>query len=554
MESMKQRLTDAVAGQLAAAPASTAKSELIEELSGNLYRHYLDLTDAGVHPELAFAQAMDCLGDTGELVDYLNSLQPGESLPELVPRPGQGDSGQLDELLKNVEDIVKGVLGKAKSALRDAKDLAEDSLGVSTDELAKGTREKVDQAIQKAKDVVERTATAWSGSDRRPPTAGPVPTLEEEGANQESHPTGPEPGAGGGHRAGGFPPWQFTAGYSRERGGFFAQWEAPDQTAGASPVPLDTPFSGQGLDRLEVQVAGNVTIRMTQPKGGAVVIGGDVDRLEAFRTPDGVLAIRQERRTASSFFFFRRGLACADVTLDLPGRHWKCIRVSTTSGDVELSGEASLDLLSVKTASGDLDVCLPQCQRLSFQSASGDLTWEGCVGELRAETVSGDLDVHGRLSRVGRLMCKSISGDIDWEGSARDAHVQTVSGDIRMCGQLEQIQLASVSGEIEVAGTVSHTARCTSTSGSICLESAQLPLQMELSSKSGDCGARIPDNGPFTVRCRTASGRFQSQFFSGGLGGRQGTFTHRPDRAASGQPIPVYQISSISGDLYLNRY
>ena len=47
MDEMKVKLADAVAAKLAAAPQSAAKDELLEELSDNLYRRFLDMTGAG---------------------------------------------------------------------------------------------------------------------------------------------------------------------------------------------------------------------------------------------------------------------------------------------------------------------------------------------------------------------------------------------------------------------------------------------------------------------------------------------------------------------------
>lgn len=532
MNEMQQKFTSAVTAALGAASPSAAKSEVIEELSDNLYQRYLDLTASGTSQEAAYRQALDCLGDTGELVEYLNSLKPDESLPELVLRPGQGDSSQLEDLLKNVEEIVKGALGKAKSALKDAKDMAENSLGVSADDIAKEAREKVGQAFQKARDVMEGTINPGQ-ADGGESTGAPEQEREPSGSSHS---------------------WQFTAGYDKDRGGFYAQWGKPKGGEdGGVPVPLDEPVYGEALTGLDVQVSGDVTIHLTEEEDGDVVIGGDVEQLEAFRSHDGVLTIRQNSQTASSSFFFRRGLYCADVNLRLPRRFWKFIQVSTAAGDVGISGDVALGLVSVKTASGDLDGRLPQCEQFCFRSSSGDLNWEGCAGEIQAETVSGDLTFHGQLSRVERLSCKSVSGDIDWEGSAQQAQFQTVSGDIMLSGQLGQLQATSMSGEVEVAGAVADSARCSSTSGNIRVESTQLPQRMELSSKSGDCQARIPDVGPFCVHFKTTSGRFQSDFFVGSMDGRSNTFTYRKDEASGGN-VPSYRVSSISGNLHLYKY
>lgn len=570
MDNIKMRLTNAVASQLSAAPHSVAKSELIEELSDNLYQRYQDLTAAGTPPEEAYRQALDCLGDTDELVEYLNGLHPDEALPELVLRPDQGDSGQLEDLLKNVEEIVKGALHKAKSALRDAKDITEDNLGISVDDVAKGARDKVGQAFQKAKDMVGAAVSsreaadqagdtmprgdksAWRSDDRKSEVH-----FDEYDDDHGEHPYGADHEEAGeadqGQSKSEDSGWQFSVGYNREKGGFFTQWDGPRGGQAAASIPLDGPVCSGALEGLDVQVSGDVTIRLTEAEDGDVVIGGDIEWLEASRSDDGVLSIRQSAKTASSSFFFGRGLHSADVTLALPRRYWRLLRISTADGDVDIAGDVALGLVTVKTASGDLECRLPQCEQLTFHSASGDLDWEGCAHLLQAETVSGDLTFHGQLSRLGTLTCKSVSGDIDWEGAAQEAQVQTVSGDISLNGQLGRVQATSMSGEVELAGAVAQEARCSSVSGSVRLESAQLPRRMELSSKSGDCEVRIPDTGPFNVHFKTTSGKVRSDFFSGVMGGRSGTFTYRKDDAAGGT-VPAYRISSVSGSLYLNKY
>ena len=67
----KTRMIIAVTNELAAAPQSDAKDDLIEELSENLYQRYTDLLEEGVSEEEAFKRAMDDLGDVNELLAYL---------------------------------------------------------------------------------------------------------------------------------------------------------------------------------------------------------------------------------------------------------------------------------------------------------------------------------------------------------------------------------------------------------------------------------------------------------------------------------------------------
>lgn len=76
MDDMKLKLSESVATRLSAAPASKEKDELIEELSDNLYRRFLEMTGAGLPDEEAFTRALDDLGDVDELLSYLG-VEPG---------------------------------------------------------------------------------------------------------------------------------------------------------------------------------------------------------------------------------------------------------------------------------------------------------------------------------------------------------------------------------------------------------------------------------------------------------------------------------------------
>ena len=88
MDTMRTRFIIAVTERLSAAADSTAKVELIEELSDNLYQRFQELLGNGVPEEEAYRQALEDLGDVEELLAYLESLGPDGSLPrqESAPR------------------------------------------------------------------------------------------------------------------------------------------------------------------------------------------------------------------------------------------------------------------------------------------------------------------------------------------------------------------------------------------------------------------------------------------------------------------------------------
>ncbi len=478
MEEMKRRFLSEVGGRLAAAPDSTAKSELVEELSDNLYRRYQEMAASGMGEQEAFDRAMDELGDTGELVDYLKGLAPDEELPELTLHPydkqdGEGWPGkdELNGLVDEVGDVVRSALDKAGSALLKAKQ-ALDEAGRT------GSWRSNDGSF----------TIHFGGHD------GELGDLDEEleHLDEDLEHLGEE--QGGAQRSAA----------SGDAGGFsYSNNSSATLTFNGDACTIDD--SAQPLRGVDVQtVNGDVTIQLLECENGPIRVEGDVDQLEVKVTENGVLAIRQGR-TASSSFFFLRGLSSADVELYLPRRHWQFIQVSAVNGDVDLERGLELDRLSVKTTSGDLDAEVRGCKRLYFKSASGGLR---CLGV---------------------------------EGSAS---VETMSGDVRLEGRLDQARLKSMSGEVELAGSV-RSARLSSMSGDVRLESALPPEAMELSSKSGDCEARIPDSESFTLRFKTTSGQFRSDFplqrtSQGVIYGSGGSRT--------------YSMSSISGNLSLKRY
>ena len=469
MEDVKLRLADAIAARLSGAPDSAAKAELIEELSDNLYSRYLELMETGAEHEAAFQSAMDNLGDTDELVDYLNGLAPDEPLPG----PEQEDARSrvfvnaddtlidLDDLLKSVNDVIKSAVGAAKDAVHQAK-----------------------SAVKEAAD-----AAAAKDTDRI-----------------------------------------YGFGYDKAKGGWFAQWgEWKGTKAQTGDEPEGPWFHGenawvetrsdgtcavQGRFRaIDVEVGGDISIRMDETENGDVVIGGDIEDITVDAGAGGELTIRQRARTASTGFFFNRGLSSADVELTIPRRRWESIRVSTVNGDIEVESDEPAGTLFIQTVSGDVSGCVGWCEQMS---------------------------VH------------AVNGDIEWHGGAGRAELESVSGDVELEGHFESLQISSVSGDVEFAGDCgANHIKCSSMSGDIEIESDVLPFSMELSSKSGDIEARIPDSGPFSVQCRTTSGDISSDFFAGVIRTRRFSFSYGPDDALDG--APTYQLSTVSGDVSLER-
>ncbi len=504
MENVKERLSAAIAAQLTGAPDTPAKAELIEELSENLFARYTDMTTSGMDEAAAYQSALDDLGDTAELVDYLNSLEPDQPLPGPEPEAGP-ESGDLDGLLRDVGDIIRDAVKAAQAAVSavDVDGIVRDAM-----ETAKGTVRQAQDAARDIRDSVKRDGYTYTSPDGqvhitvnpgRPPKSpkppkAPVPPAppappQPQGPDAPPPPPPPEEDGPGGPLFHGKGAWM-----EHLPGGDYAF-----QSFGAP------------LTAIDVEVGGDITVRADDTPEGDVVIGGDVDDLDV-RAENGVLIIRQGG-TASRGFFLRRGMRLADVELTLPRRPWEAIRLTST-------------------ASGDIDVDLKEP-----------------VNTLEVRTVSGEAGV--KLARCGRLSINTVSGDIGLTvGQADTVEISTVSGDMELDGDFSSLCLSSTSGDLWARSGIPCAVQCASVSGDVELELEALPPALEVSTRSGDAEISIPDGGPFGLDFTTASGECTSDFFSGVLSGRHSAFQYRGGSEAGG---PVYHIRTASGDCELNR-
>lgn len=461
MDKMKTRFIIAVTGRLAAAEDSTAKVELIEELSDNLFSRYQDLVADGMPEEAAYAQALEELGDVDELLAYLDSLGPDGELP------GQESTAKdfTNDLLHGVEEIVRETVSQTKDAVDQAAVIVRNVADKIKEKYPNGFKGKVYVHID--------------GDDE-------APSEEAENGREAA-----ETDSG----------WSFAAGYNRDRGGFFCETNQSRRVTGTS-VPSSE------VKAVDIQIInGDVTIHLDDDPQADILLDGDVDHLEVRVTENGVLSIRQGK-TASSTFFFLRGLASADVELCLPRRFWESIQISATNGDVEIDDGLQAGRLSIRTANGDVHFDQADCREISFKSASGDLDCSGVTGDIQAETASGDITLAGAFGAV---------------------KAGTASGDLEVTGSVRQLRCSSASGDLEVRTDV-------------------VPQQMEVHSKSGDCQVRMPGGEGFSLQFSTVSGDLNTDFpLVGPIGARSGEAMYLDGGGRT------FHVSSISGDISLHQ-
>lgn len=273
----------------------------------------------------------------------------------------------------------------------------------------------------------------------------------------------------------------------------------------------DASFPQEGLRGVKVTVTGDVTVRVDSDPEAPVRVEGEPQQLQFTVSEDGILTIVQNKRTASGNFFFSRGLFSADVDITIPRRPWDILEISTTSGDVALDAGLEVADVDIHTASGDINAseALTNAHRLRVRTASGELEANNCMlDELHFTSASGDLNADG--------LCCAL-------------RAETASGDIGVTGSFPSIQ-------------------CSTSSGDVCIHTEVFPQVLDISSKSGDCSAAIPDGTAFTLQFRTVSGDLTSDFdLTGPMGGRSGKATYM------GGGEHTFHMASVSGDIELQR-
>ena len=415
MDRIKTRLIIAVTNRLSAAEDTNAKADLIEELSENLYQRYLDLIGSGVSEEDAYQQALDDLGDVDELLEYLRSLGPDGELPR------QEDTGRdyFGDLIKAAEDVVRETISQTKDAVGQAKVIVRDVTEKLREKYPNGFEGNVHVHFVKDDDDHGEHPQGEDHEDQE---------TQESGEDREAR------------------DWSFAVGYSKDRGGFFFE-------KGQSRPVEGTVLPSDQVKAVDIKLGnGDVGIRLSDDPQADITLDGDTDQLELRLSDAGVLSIRPGK-TATSSFFFVRGLAAADIQLTLPRRYWEFIQVSTTNGDVPVDdGLEALDIaggVQAETMSGDLEVS-GSVQSVKLATASGDITVDSTAApqsmELRSK--SGDCQAAFPGGEGFTLQFETISGDLNSEFPLVGP-IGARSGEaIYLDGGQRSYRMASVSGDL----------------------------------------------------------------------------------------------------------
>lgn len=168
---------------------------------------------------------------------------------------------------------------------------------------------------------------------------------------------------------------------------------------------------------------------------------------------------------------------------------------------------------------------------LTLQTTSGNVSIpEGFTfGEARLATTSGEIDFAGTVSN--RLQIDSTSGDIELSHT--------------VCGSVE---IATTSGDVEVSDLASDTLTSRTTSGEMTLSAVQVRNLAELEAISGDIALEHSDAGSF--RIKTTSGDIEGALLSG-----KNFVTHTVSGDVRVPPSDstanVCEVTTTSGDIWI---
>ena len=184
MNRIETKIIIMVTNQLAPAKESDTKTEMIEEVSENLYQRYLELAGQGMPEDEALERAMETLGDVGELLTFLReSEEEGGDAEHVQEGRAQAEGAKPEE--------VRAENARAGEARTEAvTEEGSDARGKDTAP-EEGSDARADDATPEGgSDARGKDTAPEGGSDARADDAAP-----EEGSDARTDDAAPEEGS-----------------------------------------------------------------------------------------------------------------------------------------------------------------------------------------------------------------------------------------------------------------------------------------------------------------------------------------------------------------------
>ena len=223
---------------------------------------------------------------------------------------------------------------------------------------------------------------------------------------------------------------------SSVKSGLKSTWKTLSESIDGNKHRYDYTVPATDITSVEVQTSGgDVTFGVSQDDNVYIVELSKTqlteDKLARILTQDGLLTIAQGQKYSAGSLLFSYGMLSSDFEIYLPQRAWHTLKITTSSGDVELEKDLEVANLDIHTTSGDIEAPGVSAGVIHIQTVNGDLEFMGNCSVLELKTVNGDMNVNGGLER---LTAESTNGDFRLKLSAmpQELSIHTVNGDTNL--------------------------------------------------------------------------------------------------------------------------
>lgn len=222
-------------------------------------------------------------------------------------------------------------------------------------------------------------------------------------------------------------------------------------------------------------------------------------------------------------------------------------RLDVTSGPQRTDIRVVLPKTSVKDGDADLQIQVPRGSTLDVSAVSASVEVSKVVGPLRLRTVSGDI---GSDVAAADVEVKSVSGNVELRGAGAAANLRasTVSGDFSLTRSAGALDLTTVSGDVRIELNPLRQLRARTTSGDMTVRGSVLKgAEVDLATVSGDLTATLPAADGVTFEAESFSGDITTCFGVKAIEATYGPGSHlNATRGAGGSTV---RAKSLSGDI-----
>ena len=486
---------------------------LRDELMANAQARYDDALLAGKSEEAAFAEVAGSLGDVRALLREMNAApraeedavhsddeaareeepaareEPDFAGEEAEAEPCAIDLGEaFNKAFSALGDMGRQLVPQAKKLARQA----DEATGGALRELGKAVNKGMQDAQRSAEETIDRLSGKkgeltidFSDPKGRKSTQATAEQLREEAKDIRAQAelkqvTGDQEGArelrarayeletradaieqaqamDQAQRAAGEAADDYLGADGELDEGAFAKAvdDMVREAQDAAQPDNERAFPAAGLRTIDIKVDAD-EVWVTQADGPQVLVrwmSAQEEAAPVVEMGSHTLSVRRPNPDVFKTFFSVFATAAGRITVSVPRGYAADYEISTTSGDVWMSG---IDAGSVKvnTVSGDVRLEPDPAVRageISVTTISGDVTVSACAGDVAVNTVSGEQFVS---CDAGRVDMNAVSGSVRAEGASDEWEISAVSADaLLLCtvAPTRQIKLNTVSGDVRVA-------------------------------------------------------------------------------------------------------